>query len=205
MVTRRLEPERAAQRVEKAACRSLPYTHGAVALHVGVPAHATGARARFRHRPAQEQQVQHLLDIARSVVVLGNAEAPTDDDALCVPRPLGGEPDLRASDPRHPLDRVPGCGANVVEQRFDTGGVRPDEVPGDRRIRLGVLRFDQRLENPLEQRNVAVDPDLKEQVGELRAHAEQTQWLLRVHESDQARLRQRVHGHDLAPGAFRLL
>ena len=205
MVTRRLEPERVAQRVQEGRCRSLPHTHGAVALHVGVPADAAGARARLRHRPAQEQQVQHLLDVARSVVVLGDTEAPTNDDALGVPRPLGGEPDLRASDSRHPLDRVPGCGADVVEQRFDAGGIRPDEVPRDRRVRLGILRFDQRFENAFEQRNVAIDPDLKEQVGELRAHAEQTQWLLRVHESYQACLRQRVHCHDLASGAFRLL
>src|SRR5208283_2024130 len=104
---------------------------------------------------------------------------------------------LGPSDPRYPLDRVPRCGADIGEQRFDADGVRPDEVPSDRRIRLAVLRFDQRLENPLEQWNVAIDPHLQEQVSDLVAHAEQTQWLLRVNERDQARLTQRVDGYDL--------
>jgi hypothetical protein len=99
-------------------------------------------------------------------------------------------------------DHVPGRGTDIVQQPLDAVGVLANVVPVDRGARLAVFAFDQRLQDALEQRDVAVDPYLQEVVGDPGALAEHFQRLLRVHEAQQPRLGQRIDGDDACPGAL---
>ena len=115
----RLEPELVPQPVEEGVRHLLPDAHRPVALHVAVPAHRAGPRARPADVAPQQQEVHHLADRLDRVPVLGQAHRPADDHAVRRDDVVGELLDPRPGQPAEPLDRRPvECaprGGGVVE------------------------------------------------------------------------------------------
>ena len=62
VVTRRLKAKHFLQFVQQTRRRLFPDAHGAIALHIAVPAHRTRASARPANVAAHQQQVDHHLN-----------------------------------------------------------------------------------------------------------------------------------------------
>ena len=99
---RRLERELGAERVEEAVRHPLPDAHRAVALHVAVPADRGGARARLADVPAEQQEVDDLLDRVDALAVLRQPHRPRDDHAV------GGEVAVGQLGPSRPTRQAGG-------------------------------------------------------------------------------------------------
>ena len=78
----RLDPADLAEPVEEAPSRAVVDPAGAVALDVAVPANRAGPRAFPADVAAQQEQVDDLADRVDAVLVLGDAQAPGDDDPV---------------------------------------------------------------------------------------------------------------------------
>ena len=188
-LARRLEAELVAQRVEEGGLRPLPDAHRAVALHVAVPAHRAGTRARPADVAAQQQEVDDLADRGHRVVVLGEPHRPADDDALgrdhVVDERLDGGPGKAGKGEQiGEVELAPGLG-RVVE----AVAVGVDEVLVEDGAGRIVVAFEQDPVDRAEQREVAVDAHRKVAVGELRAGAGEPAGRLRVAESGAVRPR----------------
>jgi hypothetical protein len=96
----------------------LPDSHGAIALHVGMPAHRARSGALPADMSAEQQKIHHLLNGGDRVLVLGQPHRPATDNAFALHRDLGRGPNLLARQTAAAKDHVPGRGANVFEKRF---------------------------------------------------------------------------------------
>ena len=121
------------QSVEKSLGRTLPDSHGAVALHVGVAAHADRARAGAPDVAADQQQIHNHRDIVDAVALLGHAQAPGNDGFLrrCVH--LRGGVNLVSRQSTFFFDFFPARGFDVRLQRLETFGEGLDEFMINRR------------------------------------------------------------------------
>ncbi|CAL2062578.1 exported protein of unknown function [Streptomyces murinus] len=187
----RREPELPLQGVQEGGRGPLEDAHRAVALHVRMTAHRAHARARPADVAAQQQEVDDLADRRHGVLVLGQTHRPAHDG------PLGGEHqlqrplDLRAAQTGRGQRLVPVGGLRGLGELLESMRVFAHELLVDRAVR----RQDQLVEEP-EERLVAADADLEEQIGE-RGALEHALRGLRVLEPLQARLGQRVDADHL--------
>src|SRR6266550_2493492 len=67
------------QLVEKGVSGSFPNSHCAIALDVAVPPDRAQARAWFANLPAEQHQVNDLLNVSHRVLVLRQAHGPTEN------------------------------------------------------------------------------------------------------------------------------
>ncbi|WP_240964058.1 hypothetical protein [Streptomyces sp. C1-2] len=195
----RREAELLLQRVQEGGGGPLEDAHGAVALHVGVAAHRAHARAGTADVAAQQQEVDDLADRGHRVLVLGQAHRPAHDDALGVEHHPQGALDVLAGQAGRGEGLLPVGGAGRLGELLVAVRVRVDELLVDRALRLE----DQPVEET-EQRLVAAEPDLQEQIGEGGA-LEQAPRGLGVLEALQARLGQWVDADDARAARLRLL
>ena len=201
------KPNSSLQRVEEGRGRAFEDAHGAVALDVAVAAHRADPGAGAADVAAQQQEVDDLADGGDRVLVLGQAHRPADDDAPRTPAPwraacsislarqAGGAPAPRPSrrrGRRAANSSKPWC-ARSMKSWSST-------VPGA----ASSASSSSRLSAP-EQRQVAAEPDLQEQVGERGAAAGQPRGRLRVLEPLEPGLGQRVDGDDPRAAALGLL
>ena len=175
------------QRRNEGGRRPLPDAHGAIALDVRMAAHRADARAGLADGSAQKQHVDDLADVVDRVLVLRQPHRPADDDPLVPGEHPGGGADLRLADAAVERDFVPGDGAHVVRVGEEVLAAAADESLVD------AIGLENGFADALEERDVAVDADLQEQVGELRRGSQQ---LLRMPESEKAGLAKRVHAED---------
>ena len=82
VIARRFKPKLRAQSFQKSGRRPLPNADGAIALNVAVPTHRAQTRTGLADLPAQQHQVDDLLNVRHCVAVLGKAHGPTEDRAL---------------------------------------------------------------------------------------------------------------------------
>ncbi len=198
------ELELAVERREEPLGRLLVDPHGAVALHVGVPADGTYSGARTADVALQEEHVDDVAQRGDRMLVLGESHRPAHDGRLG-----------RAHALRHPAQRLLG----------DSGGCH--ELPPRHGHHLGAIRLEparvgveelvvqhpairgldlqQVLADRLEQRLVAAEADLHELVRELLPTEDHASRGLRVLVPDERGLRQRVHRDDARPVVLRLL
>src|SRR5262249_46359239 len=78
----RFEIKLRAEPVQKRSGRPLPNPDCTVALNVAVTAHRTNSRARFADLPAQQHQVDDLLDVRDRVAMLRQTHGPAEDRAF---------------------------------------------------------------------------------------------------------------------------
>ena len=202
----RLEAEARLQSIQERAVDVLEDAHGAVALHVAVPAHRAGARPGAAEVAAQQQQVHHLLDAGDRVAVLGQAHGPAGDH----PPAAGG--DLRRLGHPLPVDAAllfqqrPGLGLQVRGQLGEALGVSLDEGAVDHRHRRWPpgLQLQHRLGDALQQGDVAADAHRQVQAGDGGAPAQHLQRVLGVAKPAERHLGQRVDADDAAaaPGGL---
>ena len=146
------KPNTSLQAVEQRRGRLLLDAHRAVALHVAVAAHRAQAGAGPADVAAQHQQVGDHLDRRHRVLVLRDAHAPAGDDAARRPGRRRRRARICASrQARLLLERVPGLGAQVGQQRVEADGVLGDEGVVEHAGRAGVLQLDDALHHALEQ------------------------------------------------------
>src|SRR4029078_7619187 len=94
VVSWRLEVKGLAEFIEKRFSRSLPDPDGAIALHVAVTTHGTQSGARLSDLPAQQHQVDDLLNVRDGVAMLRQSHRPTEDRTLRIDEDLCGLFDL---------------------------------------------------------------------------------------------------------------
>ena len=199
------DPEPGVQRGEETLRGLLPDAHGPVALHIGVPAHRADARAGLADHAAQQQHVGHLGDGRHRVGVLGDAHRPAHDRALRRGDHVGHPAQLRLLDAgrgQHLLEVDLTDVPHVVVEPVAVGG---DELPVDHGSRSPVVGLHQQPAQAFEQGHVTAEADLHELVGDRDAVSDHPAHLLRVLESDQPGLRQRIDRDDPGPVGFRLL
>ena len=83
MRARRRKPEHPFQLIQQLRLRLLVDTDRSIALYIRVAAHRADACARPAEIPAQQQQIDKMLDVRRAVSVLGNTHPIADDDCAC--------------------------------------------------------------------------------------------------------------------------
>ena len=93
----------------------------------------------------------------------------------------------------------------MLGERVQSGGALGEESPVQHGSGRGRLRRQHPLGYRLQQRHVAADPDVQELVGELDARADQSAGTLRVLESLESRLGQRVDRDDRGAVPLRFL
>jgi hypothetical protein len=82
VLARRVDPAGGGEPVEEGLVGPIVDATGPVPLDVAVPADRAGAGAFASDVTAQQQQVDDLADRLDAVLVLGEAEAPGDDEPL---------------------------------------------------------------------------------------------------------------------------
>src|SRR5258707_14474342 len=82
MKARRVKIELRAQLLQKLLAWLFPNSHRAIALHVAVAAHRTQPGPRLPNLSAQKHEVDALLNVCDSVLMLGEAHRPAKDHAL---------------------------------------------------------------------------------------------------------------------------
>src|SRR5208282_6038359 len=102
MTRRRAETERLFHVGEHRRDRLFRDADSAVALDVGMSAQWADARAGFAEIAAQQQQGRDLLDVLRSLLVLGDAHAVADDRSV--------RPDIGVSHPSQRAAVEAACG-----------------------------------------------------------------------------------------------
>ncbi len=205
MRTRRLESELVPQRVQEVVRHLLPDAHGAVALHVAVAAHRTRTRAGPAEIAAQQKEVDDLPDGGHSVLVLGDAHRPADDDPFAAQHVVTDRLDLRAGQPGRGEHVLPADLPGVLGELLEAAGVALDELAGEHLTGPRVLGLQEKPVEPLEEGEVAAGADVQEPVGDLDSLADDPARLLRVLEPHEPRLGQRVHRDDAGSVQLRLL
>ena len=163
-----------------------------------------GARAGPADVPAQQQQVHQLLHVADAVPMLREAHRPARDRAPARRVELRQLAHLAPRDAGTGLELLERVRLERLREAFEARGVLGEERPVENAAALGVER-EQLLHHALEQRDVAAHAHAHEALGQLRAGAEQAGELLGMLEAHQPALAQRVHAHDVAAAARRLL
>ena len=82
MFNGRLEAKLVGKTLEECWAWAFPDSHGAVPLHIAVPAHGARASAGAAEVPAQHQEVDDLLNVCNRVLVLGQSHRPAADHCL---------------------------------------------------------------------------------------------------------------------------
>ncbi len=205
---RRLETELPTQVVHRHLRCLFGDADGALTLHVGVAAHRQDARALLAHVAAQQEQVDQHLDGLHAVAVLGQAHTIGGDHPLAAGIGGGRRFHRCAGEAGATLQLLPGVAANACFEGLEAMGVLLDE--GDIEHPLApfgdgqVVHGEQRLAHPGDGRHVAADGQLVILGADHRAVRRQhLARRLRVDETLQATLTQRVEGDDLGPALAR--
>jgi hypothetical protein len=191
--------------IEKLFRGPLPDAHRPIALHVAMPAHRADACPRLADGAAHQVQVDDFLDGSDGVTVLRQAHGPASDDPRGSHQQHGGLADLVAGDAALLDNRRPFPVAKIGRQRVEPGGLLTDEVQVERGTGTAGFLFQNGLHQPLQERGIAVDPHLQEEIGQSGTRPQQAHDLLRILETHQSGFRQRVDGDDLAAISFRPL
>ena len=159
----RVEPELGLQRVQELGRRSLPDAHGAIALHVGVPADREQPGPGLPMFPCAKATLQTSLITATELwcwvrPIAQQKTVALESRSICAASVICSR--LR---PVVSIDEVPVQVCHVRPPRVEAGGVCGDEVlvQGVPLARAGA--------EGLEQRQVAVDLDRQVQVGQVGA------------------------------------
>ena len=198
---RRPEAERVLDPGQEIAGRLFRDAHRAVALHVGVAAQGTDARAWLAEISAHQEQVRDQADVGRARVVLRDTHAVGDDRGVRSGVGLGDAFELLAAQSAFLLDVRPLRRPQVRRQRVESLGMRRDEIMVDHAAALRI-HFQERLHDALERGRVAARPDLvvggRDRGGAVGRHFDE---VLRIGEALQRPLAQRVEHDDrhLAP------
>jgi hypothetical protein len=139
-----------------------------------VAAHRAQPGAGLADVAAQQQEVDDLLDRGHGVAVLGEAHRPADDRRSRRANSARGRLDLLARQAGRAATSSQSSARRCAADSSKPGGVLGDELVVD-----GV-RVEQQPAERLEEREVAVEPDLQEQVGERGALADDARAALRV-------------------------
>ena len=201
----RVEAELLLDGVEERGRHLLPDAHRAVALDVAVPADGRGSRAGPADVPAQQEEVDDLLDRRDALLLLRDPHGPGDDHALGADVPFGELIDLVGLEPgrlEHLVVVDPGEVGGQIVEAFAVG---IDELAVEHRAGVRRLGFEHPLRHGLQQGHVPSEPHLQVLVGELRAPSDDTLRPLRVLVPLQARLDHRVHRDDAGAVPLRVL
>src|ERR1700677_1128375 len=133
------EVKLASERFEKGLSGPLPDSHRAVALDVGVPAHAARSRAGSSHVPAQQEKVHDRSDIVDAVLLLRQTHRPSGDHPLrCRAQPAGSL-DLLPGKPAAGDDFFPSGALEVVNERLESRCELLDERMIDAAHAAGIV------------------------------------------------------------------
>ncbi|RMS73711.1 hypothetical protein ALP60_102231 [Pseudomonas savastanoi] len=182
--------------------------HGAVTLHVTVTAHRAQAGTRTTDVAAQQHQVGDFLDGRHRVTVLGNPHRPAHDYVLALGVHACRLFDVAQWQTGLLDDGVPGRvidGGQVFEHAF--GVFVEERVVEHRRCVVGLrlaLPLQQELGHAAQQRHVATQGRAEVGgVGRAVAVGEHFDRVLRMLETLQATLFERVHAHHLGAALYR--
>ena len=132
-------------------------------------AHGARARAGAADLAAQQEEVDDLLNVRDRVLVLRQPHRPADDCALRVDVDSCRRAHLFARDsaPLHKL--VPAHAPERARELLEAVRLLRDELAVEHFAGPALLLLKHRLHDSLQQRHVAVDAHLQEEVGEPRA------------------------------------
>ena len=161
-------------------------------------AHGARARAGAAQLPAKQKQIDDLLNVRDRVLVLRQPHRPADDCARRL--------NIDSRGLAHLLARHSALLDQLVPAHFNE---RAREISEAVRLLLDELAVEHFAGPPLfflqhlfhdsfQERHVAVDPNLQEEVGELCPWAEEVERVLRVLEAVEAGFGQRVDVNDTA-------
>src|SRR5215469_7679131 len=121
------------QRVQERFGRTLPDSHGAVTLYVGMPADTYGSCTGAPHVAANEEEIHNHRDVVDAVALLGDAETPCNDGFFRGSVHCSGSAQLVSRQSTFFFDFFPAHGFNVCLQLFETFGEGLDEFMVNRR------------------------------------------------------------------------
>ena len=108
VISRRREGKLLAEPGQERLAHPFTNSHGAVALHIGVTAHRTGARSGTPDVAAEQEKIHHLLDGGHGILMLGQSHGPATDDPLAAHGQIGCLSDLLAGQAAASQNIVPG-------------------------------------------------------------------------------------------------
>jgi hypothetical protein len=171
LFARRVETEYALQAVEKRLGGNFRDAHRAVALHIRVAAQGADAGAGPAHVPAQQEQVGQLLHVGGAVLVLRDAHAVANNDALGFRIHGSGRFNVGAGQAGDVLDLFPRRRLDVGHQFGKAGRVRSNEVLVEQ-ARTGRFERQQRFHHALHGGRVAAYLDLVVRGGDINGFAD---------------------------------
>ena len=156
---RRSDPELPVQRGIEGFGHVFGDAHGAIALNIGMPAHAEQARVGASDVASDEQQVGQFADIVDGVFVLRQAHCPARNRTSAGGQHLRRLFNLRAFDAGFTNDYIPIRGFDVAAILRKSIGVLVEEFA------VEGIACQKALGESLEERDVAVDPHLQIKIG----------------------------------------
>src|SRR6185295_1347907 len=192
MIARGFKIKLSCQSIQESLCRSFPNTHRPVALNIAVPSNWTQAGTRDSDLTTHQHQIHNLLNIRHRILMLSQPHGPTEYRSFRFNKDLPCLLNQISGDATFPDDVVPG-------HTIQTGGklVKPLGVSTDEAMiqnPSGQLLFSSQncLTDSLQQRNVAVDSNLHEKIGEWSSRTKKLCNLLRMFEPNHPNFRQRI-------------
>src|SRR5258707_6931241 len=167
MKARRLKIEFRAQLLQKLFAWLFPNSHSAIALHVAVAAHRTQPGPRLPNLSAQKHEVDDLLNVGDSVLMLGQAHRTAKDHALRFNEDASRIFDLAFRDARLFEDVAPVRLAECRREFIKAARIFLDELLIENRARTPIFDVENFFHDSFTQRHVATDPNLQEYNGEL--------------------------------------
>ena len=209
MMTRHLEVKACFQRMDQLRRRQFVDAHGAVALHVTVPAHRRQPCPGPPDIAAQQLHVDDFLHGHHRVCVLGHTHRPAHDHPLGTAVHPRSEFDVLKTQAGLLDDVLPRRGIHLRQVAVEARGVFGNECTVEYRLAVvfqGItLPFQQELGDAAKSRHVATQGRTKvRRRGGFRSVGEHFQWMLRVLEAFQPALFQRVETNHLGAAFHRL-
>src|SRR5258708_11309780 len=187
-----------AQSIKKIRAWLFPDTHRAIALHVAMTTHRAQTRAGLSHLSAQQHQVDDLLDIGDSILMLSQAHGPAKDYPLGLDKDSRGIFDFDFRDSRLLKDIAPMAAAKRRLELFKPRRMAIYEFMIQYATWPALFSVEQFFHDSFQQSYVAIDPDLQKKISQLGALAQPGPNFLRMFEARQPSLRQRIDVHDFA-------
>src|SRR5450830_1849655 len=167
MLSRRLETENIANAIEVILRRLLVDTYRPVPLHVRMTANGRNAGPRLAEIAPEQKQVHHLLQQARSFLMLGEAHPVADHGRARADVDLGASADLSFLQSGDFDDIRPALRHHLIADCIQPYRMFTDELLIDD---LFTARFalEDHFHYALQHRQVAADADVNEFAGNLR-------------------------------------
>src|SRR5438046_8946351 len=118
----RSEIKLAAQLFHERVAHVLANAHGAIPLHIRMPAHRTRTRAGAANVTTEQEKIHHLLNGRDGILVLGQTHRPAADDPFTAHRNLRPCANLITTQAAASEDVFPIGRAKMLDKRFEPHG-----------------------------------------------------------------------------------